>query len=382
MYRFESSCYSTAQKNMGVNLIRAASPSPVRVDRSLLVDGLKALAAQMVVIHHLVSYGPMAEAAGLAAPGLAAWFGTYGRWAVQVFLVVAGYLTAQAFCGRPAMLSRPWSLVAKRYVRLVWPFGVAVTLAVIAAQAARYWTQDPIVPGEPSLMQYAAHWLLIQGLLGHDSLSTGVWYVAIDFQLFVLTILLLWASRALRWSGWAPLLIGVLTAASLIWIRTWQDWDNWAPYFYNAYGVGMLIGWLGLRDHAHQWVRIALALVLGVLLWQWAMSLNGRLLIILATGALLWIAGFPATQRMGSWRNLRNRVGVCVHYLGATSYALFLMHFPVSMLVNAAQDRFDWTTPRDGLLAMGVAWVLSMLVAALFYRYVERQALLLSRHVR
>ena len=30
------------------------------LDRSLLIDGLKALAAQTIVIHHLVSYGPLA----------------------------------------------------------------------------------------------------------------------------------------------------------------------------------------------------------------------------------------------------------------------------------------------------------------------------------
>ena len=44
--------------------------SPPTVDRSLLIDGLKALAAQIIVIHHLVSYGPMAEAANMAFPSL------------------------------------------------------------------------------------------------------------------------------------------------------------------------------------------------------------------------------------------------------------------------------------------------------------------------
>ena len=69
------------------------------LDRSLLIDGLKALAAQTIVIHHLVSYGPLAAAAGQAAPDLTAWFATYGRWAVQVFLVVAGANRAWAEWG-------------------------------------------------------------------------------------------------------------------------------------------------------------------------------------------------------------------------------------------------------------------------------------------
>jgi peptidoglycan/LPS O-acetylase OafA/YrhL len=354
------------------------------IDRSLLIDGLKALAAQTIVVHHLVSYGPMAEAAGVAAPGLVAWFGYYGRWAVQVFLVLAGFLTAQALCARETGLSHPWSLIAKRYVRLVWPFGVAVTLAVIAAEIARFWTDDSMLPETAGLMQYLSHWLLIHGVLGHESLSTGVWYVAIDFQLFLLTVLLLWSSQALRWAGWAPLLIGALTMASLVWIRTWSDWDNWAPYFYNAYGVGLLMGWLTRREHqALPWVRAALLGVLGVLVWQFAATLNGRLAVILAVSILLWVASFPVVRVMPNmFGGLKPLLGATINYLGATSFALFLVHFPVSMLVNAAQDRFDWTAPQDGVMAMVFAWFGSMLLADVFYRFVERSGMVLSRRIR
>lgn len=352
-------------------------------DRSLLIDGLKALAAQTIVIHHLVSYGPMAVAAGLAAPDLVAWFLVYGRWAVQVFLVVAGFLTAQAFCGPESLMAPPWRLVVRRYVRLVWPFGVAVTLAVLAAELARFWTDDPILPAAAGWVQYFSHWFLVHAVLGHESLSTGVWYVAIDFQLFVLTILLLWSSRALRWAGWAPLLIGVLTAVSLVWIRSWQEWDNWAPYFYNAYGVGLLVGWLGLRQSpALRWVRWMLLAVLAVLGWQLVITLNGRLIVILLTALLLWLSGHPVGRATASLPIWEGRVGATVHYLGARSYALFLLHFPVSMLINAAQDRFDWTSPTDGMLAMFSAWLFSMLVADVFYRTIEKQGVVLSRRIR
>ncbi len=353
-----------------------------RLDRSLLLDGLKALAAQIIVIHHLVSYGPMAAAVTQAAPDMVAWFLYYGRWAVQVFLVVAGFLTAQLLCGKPALLDRPWSLVTRRYIRLAWPFGVAVTLAVLAAELARHWTDDPILPAPAGLVQYVAHWLLMHSVLGHDALSTGVWYVAIDFQLFLLTVLLLWTSRALRWAGWAPLLIGGLTMGSLVWIRHWESWDNWAPYFYNAYGVGLLVGWLRLQEsQSIPWVRGVLMAVLGVLCWQWLVSLNGRLVVILLTGALLALASHPMGQATAAWAVWQGRLGSLIHYLGTTSFALFLIHFPVSMLVNAAQVRFEWTSPLLGSIAMLVAWGISMLCADVFYRVVERQGLALSRRV-
>lgn len=351
-------------------------------DRSLLIDGLKALAAQIIVIHHLVSYGPMAVSAGLAAPDLRDWFLEYGRWAVQIFLVVAGFLTAQAFCGPSSDWRHPWRLVARRYVRLAWPFGVAVTLAILAAELARFWTNDPILPAPASWSQYMSHWFLLHAVLGHESLSTGVWYVAIDFQLFALTMLLLWGARALRWPGWAPLQIGVLTAVSLVWIRTWQDWDNWAPYFYNAYGVGLLIGWLGLRQSPElRWVRCMLVVVVAILCGQLLVTLNGRLLVILLTACLLWMSSRPLVHA-GVPQALRDGwIGGVIHYLGATSYALFLVHFPVSMLINAAQDRFGWTSPIAGMVAMFFAWLLSMLLADGFYRTIEKQGVSLSRRI-
>lgn len=53
------------------------------------IDVLKALAAQVIVLHHLASYGPIAKAAQAGLPLLAGLMHQYGRMAVQVFLVAA-----------------------------------------------------------------------------------------------------------------------------------------------------------------------------------------------------------------------------------------------------------------------------------------------------
>lgn len=66
----------------------------------LLVDLLKAAACQFIVLHHLCFYGPMADHARPLAPALIDWLADPARMAVQVFLVVAGFLAAQS-------LSRP-----------------------------------------------------------------------------------------------------------------------------------------------------------------------------------------------------------------------------------------------------------------------------------
>ena len=63
------------------------------------------------------------------------------------------------------------------------PYLLALTLSVAVAALVRPWFGHVSVPDEPDLLQLLAHVLLLQGLLGQDSLSAGVWYVAIDFQL-------------------------------------------------------------------------------------------------------------------------------------------------------------------------------------------------------
>ena len=61
------------------------------------IDALKVLASQIIVLHHLSAYGPVADAMHHAAPVLMDWLYGYGRMAVQVFLVLGGYLMAPAW---------------------------------------------------------------------------------------------------------------------------------------------------------------------------------------------------------------------------------------------------------------------------------------------
>jgi peptidoglycan/LPS O-acetylase OafA/YrhL len=309
----------------------------------------------------------MARAAAEAAPQTIDWLYGYGRMAVQVFLVVAGFLAARSLlAGRaPGPREPPGRLILQRYLRLAWPFGIAVTLAAGAAELARNWTDDDILPASTTGWQYLSHWLLLHGVLDQPSLSTGVWYVAVDFQLYALTVLLLWAFA--RGPAGETVVLGLVCALALVsmqWLRHIEALDDWAPYFFHAYGMGLVAGWQSRRPGPAATAALALvasaALLTLIVSWDWRLALGtSTAALLLATGGgreSTWLA--PVAQR-------------AVHALGASSYALFLVHFPVSMLVNAAQDRFGWTRGSDGLLAMAAAWLVSMLAAFAFHRHVE-----------
>ena len=61
-----------------------------------MIDMAKGLACMMIIWHHLAFCGPLSDIAQPLAPALMAWLYDYGRMAVQVFLVLGGYLAASS----------------------------------------------------------------------------------------------------------------------------------------------------------------------------------------------------------------------------------------------------------------------------------------------
>jgi peptidoglycan/LPS O-acetylase OafA/YrhL len=75
--------------------------------RSLLIDGLKVVASQLIVLHHIVRYEPMADV--LVWPPARAFLIDEARVVVQIFLVIGGFLAARGLSRRTDSL--PTSLL-------------------------------------------------------------------------------------------------------------------------------------------------------------------------------------------------------------------------------------------------------------------------------
>lgn len=327
------------------------------------IDALKLIGSQLIVLHHFAAYGPLADAMSRAAPSLSAWLYDYARMAVQVFLVLGGYLAARNLAPEGRIrVDSPWPTLWRRYQRLVLPFLAALLLAVLAALLARHWLNDDFIPEAPTLGQTLSHALLLHGVLGQESLSAGVWYVAIDFQLFALMTLLLWLGRRRLWT---VLLVLGLIVLSLFFFNRHEDWDNWALYFFGAYGMGALAYWVGSSRHPGRLLGLMTLAGLAAL----ALDFRGRIALALVVALLLallqWRDHSPRQSRMPVG------LGYLVGRLGQTSYALFLVHFPVLMLGNAVLAKLQL---RSDAAAMGVllaSWAASLALALLFERWVE-----------
>lgn len=324
-----------------------------------LIDALKGVAAQIILLHHLVSYGPLSKAANAMAPVTAGFLFDYGRMVVQVFLVVGGYLAARALLGSSALSTiPPGRLIWRRYVRLVIPFAAAMVIAILGAAMARLWLADDAIPAAPTFTQVLAHVLLLHGVVDVPALSAGVWYVAIDLQLYALLTLLLWVG--MRFGERAAVALVAATAmAALFHFNRNAELDAWAIYFFASYGMGALVWWGCARGNALRW----LPLLAGITVL--ALALDFRLRIALALFVALLLALVTLRPQ------LRIPDSALLAWLGRTSYSVFLVHFPVCLVANAFYARFTDGGNGAALAAMIAAWGGSLLLGTAFHRYVE-----------
>ncbi len=297
----------------------------------------------------------------------------YGRLAVQAFLVCSGFLTAaslrsQHLLGLPQALKLAW----RRYERLTIPLLAALAVTVLVTEVLRPAFDFPSLSATPTWDVALAHVFLLQQVLDMESLSAGIWYVAIDLQLYLITLLTLLVvnglvrrnpglrASALRWQLWLG-----LTVVSLVRWNLNVDLDHYGVYFFGAYGLGLLA-------HRARQSRIvfkgwAVLWALGLL----ALWVDPRWRITTAWGCALLLAAAP--ERFFNAEGVSRAVRWGVQKLSTVSYSVFLIHYAVSLLVSALVT----TVWPDDLLAnalgMLMALVLAVLVGAGLYRLTEDQ---------
>src|SRR5688572_9991536 len=98
-----------------------------------ILDLIKVVACNLIVLHHLAFYGPMADQARPLAPGLFDWLADQARIAVHEYLAAKSLSQPGAFA--PGLLP----VVLRRFARLAPPFTVAMVLAVVASALASVW---------------------------------------------------------------------------------------------------------------------------------------------------------------------------------------------------------------------------------------------------
>ena len=339
----------------------------------LLIDFLKVFAALLIILHHLSSYGQMAEDARQFLPGVMTWLFEYGRYAVQIFLVMGGYLAAQSLT-RTRDIRNPRTalkLIFNRYLRLFAPYVVALLITILCAWVARFWVQDEFVGESETLGQFLAHLFFLQGILGLDSISAGAWYVAIDWQLYAVLAIMLGMFPGFRSLIWVST---ILIVASLLYFNRLSDYENYFIYFIGSYGLGVLAQ-LAKNDADPAVNRLAriLIIIIGLVILVSSFDhlwIRNILAYFVAIALIVWGGRAYKDEKHAKMHNLV----FSILWGSRRSYCAFLLHFSFILLANTLYIAWGMDQRHDGAMALAMmflALVASWVAANYLYRFVE-----------
>ena len=344
----------------------------MKSERSEVIDLLKACACVLIVWHHLVLYSPMAHVVAEWFPLLEAFLLDYALMAVQIFLVVGGYLNAKSWANAvPKSAFDFFPRLLLRYQRLTIPLLAALSVAVAITALVRPYFDHSSLSNTPSLMQAVAHIFLLQDILDLEAFSAGVWYVAIDFQLFAMAMAC--ASLAQVWQGLSGKgsavrkAFGFWLVLTLCSIFVWNLnplGEMWGAYFFGAYGLGLCVG--AWRSAGFKFNVRNLGLLIFMLGFV-AMAYHPRDRLILALATALLLCWYEANDCKAIKYLQRN--WICE--LSNASYAIFLIHFSVSLLVSAVVFNFWAENKSANALGLGVSFGLSVWIGRLIHRAIE-----------
>jgi peptidoglycan/LPS O-acetylase OafA/YrhL len=370
-----------------------AAGSAGGVERYRSLDGLRGVAALVVVAHHslLVVPGIADVYTGYVPPrGSLTWLLTYsparilwaGDIAVWVFFILSGFVLTLPWTSGRTGGSRAWvGYYVARLPRLYLPVWASLLVAWGLSHIAS-WHADGLATwwlngnGQPATLRTVMHGAaLVRNVPSvNQPLWSLSWEVAFSVLLplfvIVLGVRLWWPIKiallmAIMLSGHGPLAvfylplfgIGVVAARHRQSIRELQRWAPRGPAGDAAWVVAL--------------VGAAVAADL-----SWALTGQGWTLEHHVTGALTILGVCLIFEAAMQWRVARAVLeSAAGQWLGRRSFSLYLVHYPVvvsiAMLLGPAHDRVVW------LLAIPTALV----AADLFFRVAEAPSHRLSQMV-
>ena len=330
-------------------------PSPNADDRHLpVLDGLRGLAAYIVVVSHLTN----ATALGSGLLGFGA-----GQIGVMLFFVLSGFLMGSLYLNRPLNRTNVWHFAVRRFARVI-PLYYSVLTAALALAGLSHWLDREltIFPIEP------------RDLISHIGLLSGesvFWTIPVEIHFYIAFLIVWWLY------GKSRLLFSLFVGSVMLWYFTRQantagipQFLDYVGYFLGGVAVSLTISKLRA---GHFWNIVFIsAAALSLLLFptiyanifrqaRWADF--GRMwhdpLCLVAVSALLATSLLAPVAKMV----LANRSMV---YSGRISYSVYLVHVPVIIWLT----RFT-STSQFPILFLLLALVLTIAIASISYRWLE-----------
>lgn len=356
----------------GTVVLDAAPVETAKRERFHQLDGLRAIAATLVVLHHAGAASVAQSLSERGHPYLAELLKTLTSSGVELFFVLSGVVLL-----RPYLRSRrpmdPLTYFSRRLQRLWPPFVAAWVLAgIVVFLMTRYptwWTRTAGLPDFTVL-----GWVSQIGIIyfGKAAYNFAWWSLTIEV-LFYLLVPLLVPFFVLRMMTRRGMLIVVMAAAgvSVLAINAAVAIPDWAIppekffWYLPCFAAGILLARYDLPPHCGAG-GIVIGTVYCLLAFRfarlnvhvgWAAIYFGVVTLAMSPGAL--------ARRLSSWPLV---------WLGERSYSLFLVHFAVFSGVCHAVSMV--TTHKDFqyvLITRFIEIPMALLVSMLIFHFIERR---------
>jgi peptidoglycan/LPS O-acetylase OafA/YrhL len=356
--------------------------SPARGRRVEGLDVLRGLAAFAIVFFHMrvplwigwhaIAGNPDYSVVDRALAWLSLPMTLFGT-TVMLFFVVSGFAIHYPYAAPEARVE--WGAYAvRRCFRIYPPYAVAVLLTIAAERLAATLIGTPLShPGTVAAsLAMTQNYVPPAGqLIGNPSL----WSLPVEVELYIMYPVLLWMWRR---AGLAATLIIVAatSAAAAGALAFGHDWPmgNFAKYWI-IWVSGAVLAELTRANRLPRWrtsysfalpagVGLAIAARSGGLAFGFEHFLWGGIYFLL----VLWVLHHPAFLA-----RLPAHVTAALLWLGKISYSLYLVHFPLLLVLGAGWIAAFGQKPSN--LLVSIAGSLATLPAAyLLWRFVERPA--------
>jgi peptidoglycan/LPS O-acetylase OafA/YrhL len=340
------------------------------------IDGLRGVAAMLVVMYHLHLAVSRTATDWLWFP--IDWIARHGAMGVDIFFVISGFVIAMSVSKGAPTLGYFGRFILRRSVRLDPPYWSAILLEVILLHLTlRYFHEYRVVlPTKPQLL---SHLFYLQGLLGYDNIVVIFWTLCYEVQFYAFYVGLIVLREhlpvPLQAPRWTAVFAGGLFVLSL-YVRFIDSGiapyglfiDRWYQFF-----IGTLTYFAcetsRLKPLFLAWGALAAVLVSA------SVSPMQFLPVVVSAGLVL-IARQPHWGRVLSSRPLQ--------FLGAISYSLYLYHSSIGWrFVSLVQKLFPGTwSPSMAVGVYVVSIAVSVLFSALMWRFIERPFLRVAQKIR
>jgi peptidoglycan/LPS O-acetylase OafA/YrhL len=337
------------------------------------LEGLRFLCALAVLFWHYSHFGyigPTQVSMPSGSQPFHDWFSLlydYGALGVQVFWCISGYVFswkyAQAIGDRRVAATEFFGL---RFARL-YPLHLATLLFVAVLQAA--YLRDHglhFVYPENSARQFLQQIFLASNWLHADSkndysFNGPIWSVSVEVLVYVIFFALCrWRGRSMLVSTSAVILTMVLFLSG----TSKHALVVCAHYFFLGALTSQVYERLVRLPHWPRWSLVTGAAGLGMLALMIVLEVKPSRTLPFLTPFAIVIANEGARFLLPGARALLNR-------LGGLTYSIYLIHFPLQLLIVLGFEHLGWPIPWDRAWFFVAFFLSTLLASSLSYRYFE-----------